>query len=448
MVPADKILDTAIKEQVDIIGLSGLITPSLDEMVHVAKEMKRRNFTVPLLIGGATTSKVHTAVKVEPQYPGVTIHVLDASRCVGVVGALLSENKSQRSDYILDVKQQYETMRIKRAGQMTAKQFLTLEQARSNALQLDFQNYQPPKPVFVGVKSWQDYDLNILRDYIDWTPFFSSWQLAGKYPAILSDDIVGTEATKLYADAQRMLDKIIAEKWLTAQAALGFFPAARVNDDVDIYADDDSPTKLATLHFLRQQRKKAEGQANLSLADFIAAKGQKPDYIGAFAVTTGIGIEKWVKKFEEAHDDYSAIMIKALADRLAEAFAEHLHTRVRQEFWAYASEEQLSPEDLISEKYQGIRPAPGYPACPEHTEKKTLFELLLVSEHIGIKLTEHFAMYPAASVSGWYFSHPESKYFGLGQVAKDQVADYAQRKSMTITEAERWMAPMLNYDPE
>lgn len=446
MVPADKILDTALKEKVDIIGLSGLITPSLDEMVHVAREMTRRKFDIPLLIGGATTSKVHTAVKIEPNYPGVTVHVLDASRCVGVVSTLLSENTDQRSDYVLDIKQQYEAMRKQRAAQMGAKDFLTLDQARANPFSINLQSYTPPVPAMLGIKVFEDYNLAEIREYIDWTPFFSSWQLAGKFPAILKDPVVGIEAEKLYHDAQKLLDRIIKEKWLTAQAVIGIFPAASIGDDVEIYANELRDKPLEVLHFLRQQRKKAPGQPNLCLADFVAPKNTKPDYIGAFAVTTGIGLEKWVRQFEEVHDDYHAIMAKALADRLVEALTELMHKRVRLEFWAYLEEENLSNDELISEKYQGIRPAPGYPACPEHTEKQTLFDLLKVTDHIGMNLTEHFAMYPAASVSGWYFSHPDSKYFGLGQISKDQVMDYALRKSMTIEEAERWMAPILNFE--
>jgi 5-methyltetrahydrofolate--homocysteine methyltransferase len=447
MVPAEKILETAVREHVDIIGLSGLITPSLDEMVHVAREMTRRNFNIPLLIGGATTSKVHTAVKIEPSYSGITVHVLDASRCVGVVSNLLSENESLRSDFVLDMRAQYEKMRIQRAAQMDAKDYLTLEEARANRFTLD-QDYVPPRPEKQGIQIFEDYDLAEISEYIDWTPFFSSWQLAGRYPAILSDPVVGKEAQKLYRDARILLDQIIGEKWLIAQAVIGIFPAASVGDDVEIYSDESRSSVLKTLHFLRQQRKKAPGQPNLSLADFIVPQGGNPDYIGAFAVTTGIGIEQWVRRFEEKHDDYHAIMLKALADRLVEAFTELLHRRVRKEFWGYVHEETLTNEELISEKYQGIRPAPGYPACPEHTEKKTLFDLLGVTEHIGMKLTDHFAMYPASSVSGWYFSHPDSKYFGLGQISKDQVIDYARRKSMTVEEAERWMAPILNYEPD
>lgn len=447
MVPAEKILDTAEKEKVDIIGLSGLITPSLDEMVHVAKEMQRRNFKLPLLIGGATTSKVHTAVKIEPNYDGPTVYVLDASRSVGVVGSLLSENEQQKEEYIQDISAQYEQMRQQRAGQMSAKSFIDLEMARKNRLQLDFAQYTPPVPRLIGTKVWSDYDLSEIRPFIDWTPFFSSWQLAGRFPQILKDEIVGVEATRLFEDAQKLLDRIVKEKWLTAQAVIGIFPAASIGDDVALYVDEKREKKRATLHFLRQQRKKAAKNANLCLADYIAPVGGKPDYIGAFAVTAGVGIDKWVKMFEEAHDDYHAIMLKALADRLAEAFTELLHERVRKEFWGYAAEEHLDNDELISEKYQGIRPAPGYPACPEHTEKQTLFDLLDVSGQIDLQLTEHFAMFPTAAVSGWYFSHPESKYFGLGQIAQDQVEDYARRKGMTVEEAERWMAPFLNYEP-
>ncbi|MCB0685919.1 MAG: methionine synthase [Saprospiraceae bacterium] len=447
MVPADKILDKALEENVDIIGLSGLITPSLDEMVHVAKEMQRRKIDIPLLIGGATTSKVHTAVKIEPNYKGITIHVLDASRSVGVVGSLLTDNRVSRDAFVDDIRQEYERMRIQRAGQLGAKEFIDLEAARNNQLQLDFSSYTPPKPTFMGTKTYLDYDLSEIRQYIDWTPFFSSWQLAGRYPQILTDEIVGEEATRLYQDAQNLLDRIIKEKWLTAQAVVGIFPAASIGDDIEIYQDDQRTKTRATLHFLRQQRKKAQQNANLSLADYIAPKGSKPDYIGAFAVTAGVGMEPWVKMFEDAHDDYHAIMLKALADRLAEAFTELLHAKVRKELWGYAPQEDLTNDQLITEKYQGIRPAPGYPACPEHTEKETLFELLTVSDQIELNLTEHYAMYPTAAVSGWYFSHPESKYFGLGQIGQDQVIDYARRKNMTTEEAERWMAPFLNYEP-
>lgn len=444
MVPADKILDTAIKENVDIVGLSGLITPSLDEMVHVAREMERRKMTLPLLIGGATTSKVHTAVKVEPKYSGVTVHVLDASRSVGVVSALLSKNEDNRNNFILDVKDQYEKMRVRRQAQLSAKKYVSLAEARVNKMVLDFENYVPPTPRFLGTRTFRNYDLNVLRDYIDWTPFFSSWQLAGKFPAILSDKVVGKEATKLYDDAQAMLDDIIAHGWVEAEAVVGLWKAQSDGDDVNLYDEDGTP--MQRLHFLRQQRLKAKGQSNYCLADFIAPEGTQQDYIGAFAVTAGKNIEGKVKEFEAAHDDYRAIMLKALADRLVEALAEHMHERIRKEFWGYADDESLENESLINEKYQGIRPAPGYPACPEHTEKATLFELLNVEEEISMTLTEHYAMYPAASVSGWYFSHPESRYFGLGQISEDQVIDYASRKGMSREEAERWMAPFLNYE--
>lgn len=448
MVPAGKILDTAEDKQVDIIGLSGLITPSLDEMVHVAAEMNRRGMNVPLLIGGATTSQVHTAVKIEPKYDGPTLHVLDASRCVGVVGNLLTENKEQRQVFVDETRQRYESMRQKRSSQMGSKQFLTLQDARNNKFKLDFENYTSPVPNRLGVQYFEDYDLNELRDYIDWSPFFSSWQLAGKFPAILNDALVGQEATRLFEDAQVMLDQIILEKWLQAQACVGVFPANSCIDDILIYEDESRERVRTTLHFLRQQRKKAAGQANLCLSDFVAPKSTIPDYIGAFAVSAGVGIEVKVKEFEAQHDDYRAILLKALADRLAEAFAERMHEIVRSEIWGYARDEGLHNEDLIKEAYQGIRPAPGYPACPEHTEKGTLFKLLGVSEHIELTLTEHFAMYPAASVSGWYFSHPESKYFGLGQISEEQVKDYASRKNMSKSEAEKWLAPVLNYEPK
>ncbi len=445
MVPADKILDKAEEEQVDIIGLSGLITPSLDEMVHVAKEMERRGMKIPLLIGGATTSKTHTAVKIEPQYSSPVIHVLDASRSVSVASSLLAKDENVRSDFILDVKKDYDRVRELRAGRKSNKKYLTLKEARKNKVDIDWSNYQPPKPNFTGVKVFEDYSIEELTNYIDWTPFFQSWQMKGRFPAILEDEKVGEEAQKLYNDARSMLRRIIDENWLQAKAVVGIFPANRLNDDdIEVYADDDRREVKFTLRNLRQQGEKAPGLPNFCLSDFVAPDGE--DYIGAFAVTAGVGIEKWVKKFEADHDDYHAILLKALADRLAEAFAERMHQRVRKEFWGYACDEDLENEDLISEKYQGIRPAPGYPACPEHTEKGTLWELLDVENRTGIKLTESFAMYPASSVSGWYFSHPESKYFGLGNISKDQVKDYAERKGMSLEEAERWLAPVLNYD--
>jgi len=448
MVPAEQILKKAKEENVDIIGLSGLITPSLDEMVYVAKEMERQGFKIPLMIGGATTSRVHTAVKVEPQYSNPVVHVLDASRAVAVASSLLSQEGSVKEDYANRIRTEYEQLRVARGNRTSNKKYIKLDQARANKTMIEWDNYTPPVPTFLGTKVFDNYSLEELSEYIDWTPFFTSWQLRGKYPAIFEDEIIGEESKKLFNDAQSMLRRIIDEKWLTARAVIGFHPSNAVNaDDIEVYTDEERKEVKANLHNLRQQRKKAPGQANYCLTDFIAPKETgKQDYIGSFAVTAGIGIEKWVKKFEAEHDDYNAIMLKALADRLAEAFAELMHERVRKEFWGYAKEENLANESLIEEKYQGIRPAPGYPACPEHTEKGTLFQLLNAEEQIGIKLTESFAMYPAAAVSGWYFSHPDSRYFGLGQVSKDQVQDYSIRKGMSLEDAERWLAPVLNYD--
>ena len=447
MVPADKILKRAKEENVDIIGLSGLITPSLDEMVHMAKEMERLGFKLPLLIGGATTSKTHTAVKIEPQYSGPVVHVLDASRSVGVAAALLSEDQDYRNNVVLETRKDYERIREQRAGRQTSKVFIDLDKARENKIPINWTGYNPPAPVKAGITVFEDYSLEELSDYIDWTPFFSSWQMAGKFPAILKDEIVGVEAQKLYNDARSLLRRVIDEKWLSARAVIGLFPANVVNDDdIEVYADDERKEVKAVLHQLRQQLRKAAGQPNFSLADFVAPKGKAQDYIGAFAVTAGIGIEPWVAKFEAEHDDYNAIMLKALADRLAEAMAERMHERVRKEFWGYAADEAFSNDDFIKEVYQGIRPAPGYPACPEHTEKSTLWELLDVENNTGMILTESYAMYPAASVSGWYLSHPESKYFGLGQIGKDQVMNYAKRKGMSLEETERWLAPVLNYE--
>ena len=448
MVSADTILKTAIAEKVDIIGLSGLITPSLDEMVHVAKEMERKGFKIPLMIGGATTSKTHTAVKVEPHYSGPIVHVLDASRSVSVASALIGENEDNRNDFILNIKQEYERVRELRGNRKSNKKYISLKKARANKIQMDWVNYNPPKPKVTGIKVFENYSLEELAKYIDWTPFFASWQLRGRFPEILDDETIGDECKKLYNDARSMLRQIIDEKWLKANGVIGLFPANSIHDDdIEIYADDDRQNVQFVLNNLRQQRQKAPGQANNSLSDFIAPKESGlEDHIGAFAVTTGIGIEVQVKKFEAEHDDYSAIMLKALADRLAEAFAERMHERVRKEFWAYANDETLDYKSLISEKYQGIRPAPGYPACPEHTEKGKLFEMLNVEENTGIKLTDSYAMYPAAAVSGWYFSHPKSKYFGLGEISKDQIEDYAARKNMGVEEVERWLAPVLNYD--
>jgi len=447
MVSADKILKKAKEIGADIIGLSGLITPSLDEMVHVAKEMERLGYDVPLLIGGATTSKTHTAVKIEPAYSGPVVHVLDASRAVGVASSLLHEDESTRSNFILDVRSNYEKVREHRGNRKSNKKYITLGKARENAFQIDWSDYQPPVPKKPGLHLIEDYSLEELTEYIDWTPFFTSWQLKGKFPAILEDETVGEEAQKLYNDARSMLRQIIDEGWLQAKAIIGLFPANATGDDIEIYSDDKREAVHTCLRNLRQQRKKAPGQSNYCLTDFIApVDSGKKDYVGAFAVTAGIGIEEHVRRFEEDHDDYHAIMLKALADRLAEALAERMHQRVRTEFWGYTNDEGLDNNALIAEKYSGIRPAPGYPACPEHTEKGTLWELLDVEAQTGIKLTESYAMYPAASVSGWYFSHPESKYFGLGEVSKDQVEDYASRKNMSTQEAERWLSPVLNYD--
>ncbi len=453
MVSCDKILTTAVAENCDIIGLSGLITPSLDEMVHVAREMQRLKIHKPLLIGGATTSKTHTAVKIEPGFDlSPVVHVLDASRSVAVVSSLLTENKFENDLFIKNVKEEYEKIRVARAGKQSAKKYLSIADARANREKIDWANYTPPTPIYIGVKYFENYDLAELAKYIDWTPFFQTWELAGRYPAILKDEIVGEQATALFADAQEMLKKIVDEKWLTARGVFGIFPANSVGDDIELNTEAQLvPNSIReghrdlVLRNLRQQNQKAPGQPNFCLSDYIAPKDSgKQDFIGAFAVTAGIGIEEHVKNFEKNHDDYSSILLKALADRLAEAFAERLHERVRREFWGYTTAENLQNEDLISEKYQGIRPAPGYPACPEHTEKGTIWQLLQ-PEKLGIELTESFAMHPAAAVSGFYFSHPQSKYFGLGQIGRDQVEDYAKRKGMDLAEAERWLSPVLNY---
>lgn len=441
MVPADKILDEAQKQNVDIIGLSGLITPSLDEMVDVAKEMERRGMKTPLLIGGATTSKLHTAVKVEQHYSGPTIHVLDASRSVPIATQLMNEEDKLKLQK--DIRSEYEEMRQRHLNKNVIKDYLSIEDARKNKTKLNWDAYTPPKPTFLGTKVFSGYDLSELRDYIDWTPFFQAWELHGKYPSILEDKMVGEEAKKLFVDANKMLDKIIAEKWLTANGIIGFYKANTINDDdIEIVANN----KIIQLHHLRQQNKKAEGLPNIALSDFVApVESGVEDYIGGFAVTAGIGIEAKIKEFEVEHDDYSSILLKALADRLAEAFAERLHERVRKEFWSYSNNENLTNDDLIKEKYSGIRPAPGYPACPDHTEKTILFEVLDVTSLTGISLTESMAMYPTAAVSGWYFSHPDSKYFGVGKISKDQVQDYAKRKVMTTESVERWLGSVLNY---
>ncbi|MBI1174276.1 MAG: methionine synthase [Sideroxydans sp.] len=446
MVPCQQILDTAREHNADIIGLSGLITPSLEEMAYVAKEMERQGFRIPLLIGGATTSRVHTAVKIEPNYPsGPTVYVVDASRAVGVCSNLLSD--TLRDEYVAGIKSEYAAAREQHEGKKGKATYVSLAEARAHGLQTDWKKYTPPKPELPGVHRFENYPLDLLVDFIDWTPFFQAWELAGRYPKILQDEVVGEEARKLFADAQAMLKRIVDEKWLTANAVFGLFPANSVNgDDIEIYTDDKRKQVAMTWHNLRQQTKKPVDIPNYCLADFIAPKASKVrDYIGAFAVTAGIGIEQHVARFEKNNDDYNAILLKALADRLAEAFAEHLHLRVRREFWGYAPDEQLGNEALIAEQYRGIRPAPGYPACPEHTEKGPLFELLQAPQNADITLTESYAMLPTAAVSGFYFSHPKSQYFATGKIDKDQVADYAKRKGMTLEETERWLAPVLSY---
>jgi 5-methyltetrahydrofolate--homocysteine methyltransferase len=446
MVPAAKILETAIAEQVDIIGLSGLITPSLDEMCHVAAEMERQNFELPLLIGGATTSRVHTAVKIDPNYRrGQTVYVSDASRAVGVTAALMAPDT--RAAYVADIQQDYIRISEAHARGQEEKKRLSLVAARANKVTLDWSGaYVPPAPRFLGSKIFKDYPLANVADYIDWTPFFATWELLGKYPAILDDAKYGEAARSLYNDAQEMLKRIVAENWFHASAAIGFWPAQSEGDDIAVL--DESRTRpIAMLHSLRQQIARREGRENVALADFIAPrKAGLADHIGAFVVTAGLGEDAVSDRFKHANDDYSAIMIKALADRLAEAFAEHLHERVRKEFWGYAADESLSKTELIGEKYRGIRPAPGYPAQPDHTEKATLFRLV-PGESIGVTLTESFAMWPGASVCGLYFSHPRSHYFGVGKIERDQVEDYARRKGWSLAEAEKWLAPILNYDP-
>lgn len=443
MVPADKIIQRAIEENVDVIGLSGLITPSLDEMVHMAKEMERANLAIPLLIGGATTSKVHTAVKIDNSYTkGQTVHVLDASRSVTVVERLLG---SKSEAFIQDLQSEYVRVRDHHEKHKGAKQVLTLEQARKNAFKIEFEQDELAIPRQLGNQTFVDYDLAELREYIDWTPFFRTWELHGRYPRILEDDVVGEEAKKLFADANEMLDKIISEKWLEAKAVIGLFPANSVGDDIEIYTDETRTEILHTQRSLRQQGKKAAGVPNIALADFIAPKdsGLK-DYIGGFVVTTGLGIDKHVADFEADHDDYNSILLKALADRLAEAFAERMHERVRKEYWSYDEKEGLSNDDLIKEKYKGIRPAPGYPACPDHTEKTDLFRILDATIETGVELTSSLAMFPTASVSGWYFAHPKAKYFGLGKINIEQVHDLADRKGMERDEMERWLGSIIN----
>ena len=445
MVPAQKILDAAREHNADLIGLSGLITPSLEEMSHVAREMQRQEFSIPLLIGGATTSRAHTALKIDPHYKAPTVWVKDASRAVGVAQSLVS--KDLVDAFMAKVRADYEEVRERHRNRGPGKSLVPLEKARAQRYTCDWAGYAPPQPRQPGVTVFDAYDLAELREYIDWTPFFQAWELAGRYPAILKDEIVGTQASELFRDAQAMLDRIVAERWLTARAVIGFWRTAQVGDDTEVYGEDGR--KLAVLRHLRQQADKPADRPDFSLGDFIAPKeAGKQDWVGAFAVTAGIGIEEHVARFEAAHDDYSSILLKALADRLAEAFAERMHQRVRREFWGYAPDEALDNEALIDEKYRGIRPAPGYPACPDHTEKSTLFKLLDATANAGIELTEGYAMYPTAAVSGWYFSHPDSQYFVVGRLTREQVEDYAKRKGWTREEAERWLAPNLDYDPD
>jgi 5-methyltetrahydrofolate--homocysteine methyltransferase len=448
MVPAAKILETAKREKADIIGLSGLITPSLDEMCFVAAEMEREGFSCPLLIGGATTSRVHTAVKINPNYNrGQTIYVLDASRAVGVVSKLLSD--TDRPGFVKSIREEYTKVRETHLANEAKKQRISIQAARENRYKIDWKAYVPPKPTFLGARTFRNYDLGELVKYIDWTPFFQAWELTGRYPMILNDNKVGSEARKLFDDAQELLKRLVAGKWITANAVVGFWPANAVGDDIEVYEDDTRKTRRAMLYTLRQQiaRDPSRNRPHTALADFIAPKESGvADYIGGFAVTSGIGEEEALKKYVDPTDDYSRIIVKALADRLAEAFAERMHAVVRRELWGYAPDEKLSNEDLILEKYRGIRPAPGYPAQPDHTEKATLWSLMDVRNAAGIELTESYAMWPGASVSGLYFSHPESHYFGVGKVERDQVEDYARRKGWETEEAERWLASVLNYD--
>ena len=445
MTPADKILQTAREQKADIIGLSGLITPSLDEMVHVAKEMERLGFDLPLLIGGATTSKTHTAVKIKPEYSkGPTVHVLDASRAVAVVSDLLSTNNRDR--YIRDIDNEYEDIRQKHLQRNIAQTLIPIDEARANKLPIEWNAKDIYRPQLIGIKTFKQYPLEEIRQRIDWTPFFQAWELKGKYPRIFDDPKVGEEARKLYDDARELLDQIITNKWVSAHAVIGIFPANSIGDDIELYRDDTRKSVLTVFHSLRQQMAKGKDKYNLALADFVAPRSSGlTDYMGAFAVTAGTGLDELVKQFEKNHDDYRAILAKALADRLAEALAERMHELVRREFWGYRADEDFSNEELIQEQYQGIRPAPGYPACPDHTEKGLLFDLLKVEENIGISLTENYAMYPAASVSGYYFAHPQAQYFGLGKIGSDQVTDYARRKGMDVKTVEKWLQPNLGY---
>jgi 5-methyltetrahydrofolate--homocysteine methyltransferase len=444
MVPAQKIIDVAKAEQVDIIGLSGLITPSLDEMVHFAKEMERQGFTIPLILGGATTSRIHAAVKVAPNYSGPAVHVLDASRSVTVCSTLMSDEN--REAYISGIRGEYDKAREAHLSKKSDKQFKSIEEARAAKFHIDFSPAEVKKPAFLGTKVFANFSLEELVPYIDWTPFFHTWELRGSFPRIFEDEYVGLEAKKLYDEARILLNKIIADKSLQAKGVIGFWPANSVGDDIELYTDESRTQVYKTIHTLRQQSEKVKNEPYYALSDFVAPKESGiADYWGGFAVTTGIGCDELVAVFEKNYDDYNSIMVKALADRLAEAFAERMHELVRKEFWAYSHDEVLSSEELIKEKYIGIRPAPGYPACPDHTEKATLFEVLDAENATGIHLTESFAMYPTAAVSGFYFAHPQSRYFGLGKINKDQVVDYAKRKNMALEDVERWLSPNLGY---
>jgi 5-methyltetrahydrofolate--homocysteine methyltransferase len=440
MVPPEKIIETAVRENVDIIGLSGLITPSLDEMVYLAKEMDKLNIKIPIMIGGATTSRAHTAVKIAPEYKETVVHVNDASRAVTVASNLLQ--KETKETYAKVIREEYDKLREGYLNRSRDKNFHSIEAARKNKLKLDWDNCILVKPNFIGIKTI-GVELSELVSFIDWTPFFQSWQLFGKYPGILTDQVVGEQATNLFADAQEMLQKIVSEKWLMAKGVLGIFPANTINDDdIELTTHNPQPTTFLTL---RQQSMKTSGVPNIALADFIAPKDSgKQDYIGCFCVTTGFGVDEKALEFEKQLDDYNSIMLKALADRLAEAFAEYLHLQVRKEIWGYASDENLNNLELIKESYKGIRPAPGYPACPDHLEKPTIFELLDVEKQIGVTLTESMAMWPASSVSGYYFAHPESKYFGLGKIKEDQVIDYAKRRGISTQMARKWLLPNIS----
>ncbi len=448
MVACNDIIDTAIREGANLIGLSGLITPSLEEMTYVAAEMERRRLDIPLLIGGATTSRTHTAVKIDPAYSGPVVHVKDASRAVGVATSLVS--RDLKRGFVGKTKDEYATVRERHKQRQTGIEWVSIDEARRNKFDADWMHYQPPRPQHLGVKTFESWPLEDLVDYIDWTPFFATWELAGRYPRILDDEVIGTEARRLYADARQMLDDIVRTKVLCARAVVGLF-AANTNeaDDIEIYHDEQRRGELAIIHSLRQQQRKPAGQPNFALADFIAPKSSGAiDYLGAFAVSTGFGLEQIVERYEKDHDDYNAILAKALADRLAEALAERMHVYVRREYWGYAPDEAYNSEALIDEQYRGIRPAPGYPACPDHTEKPALWKLLDVEHRTGILLTDSYAMYPAAAVCGWYFSHPQSRYFGVGKINRDQVYDYSRRKGMDLRETERWLAPNLGYEPD